>query len=173
MARDLVTGELKWQWFYEWSPVRAFPVVTGDMVIAGFSDGMMRFFDKDNGQLMKELNVGAGMLVGPSVGKDSNGDTKIFAVIGTAWGPGQFVFDRSSTSGTLVERAAAQVRTTTSTVTATTTTVQTTTTATTSVVSVTEEVTEEVGLSSTITYAAIAVAVIAVIAAAVLATRKT
>jgi hypothetical protein len=214
VSRDLVTGEVNWTNFFPWSNVRAFPTVTGSMVIAPHPDGILRFYDEDNGELLREMNLGGPMIIGSTIGMDSAGDAKIFVNLGnpTFGGPG---FDvGSNIPGTVVaiglnERAAAQVRTTTVTTTATTTTTTTTriTTATTTTVTtattqtvtttarvtttstlaaqtetvtsqaaaqtVTAEVTEEVGLSSTITYAAIAVAVIAVIAAAVLTTRKT
>jgi hypothetical protein len=65
----------------------------------------------------------------------------------------------TTSATTVTSTLAAQTITQTSTAEAQTTTV-------------TSEVTEEVGLSSTITYAAVAVAVIAIIGAAVLYTRK-
>ncbi len=221
VARDLVTGDVKWTNFFPWSNVRAFPTITGGVLIVPLPDGVMRFYDEDDGELLREMNLGGPMIIGSSVGQDSNGDSKIFVLLGmpTFGGPG---FDVGpNIPGTLVgiglnERAAAEVRTTTVTTTTTTTTRLTTTTTTTTTrttattttvttattrtvtstsattvtttlapqtvtttqqapaqtVTTTQEVTEEVGLPATGTYAAVAVAVIAIIAAAVLVTRK-
>jgi hypothetical protein len=90
----------------------------------------------------------------------------------------------TTTSATTITQTSVSTTTATSTTTMTTTsattvtstlaaqTITQTSTAEAQTTTVTSEVTEEVGLSSTITYAAVAVAVIAIIGAAVLYTRK-
>jgi outer membrane protein assembly factor BamB len=90
----------------------------------------------------------------------------------------------TTTSATTITQTSISTTTATSTTTMTTTsattvtstlaaqTITQTSTAEAQTTTVTSEVTEEVGLSSTITYAAVAVAVIAIIGAAVLYTRK-
>ncbi len=214
VARDIATGKVKWVWFFPYSHQRAAPVVTGGMVFSGFTDGTMKFLDEGTGKVLNEIIVGAPVVVQPTIGKDSQGNSKIFVIVGATRLAGAANFGlggQNEVPGTLVAlglstkttTAATSTITTTSTTTsvstttstttsATTTTVTTTsattrtvtstsaTTATTTVVStqpartttVTSQVTESVGLPSEVTYAAVAVAIIAIIAAAVLTTRK-
>jgi outer membrane protein assembly factor BamB len=195
VARDVATGEVKWTWYYDVGFVRAHIVVTPELVFTGFPDGFARFLDKDTGEVLREMNLGASQLIGYTTGQDSAGDQKIFTISGIGTTAFEGIFP--SLPGTLIaiglsERAAEEVRTTT--VTSTTATTLTTTTATTSIVTsattstvtssttstvtsattstVTSEITEETGLPAEITYAAVAVAVIAIIAAVVLMMRR-
>ncbi len=197
VARDIKTGEVKWTWFYAHDLQRSHMVITPELLFTGFTDGYVRFFDKDTGELLRELNLGSDLMVGLTTGQDVDGNQMIFTMGGvgrslfTPFNPGFLV------ALGLSERAAGEVRTTTvtttsisrTTVTTTSATTRTVTSATTSTVTssvtstivstasaitttVTSEVTEEVGLPAEITYAAVAVAVIAIIAAAVLMMRK-
>jgi outer membrane protein assembly factor BamB len=189
-ARDLATGNIKWTWFYPFSSQRAHMLITGDMVVTGFTDGRIRFFDKDTGQLLREMNVGAPVVTGLTAGKDANGDSKIFVISGMTsfvglygYGPNapripgtvisiglsesQKTITTTSTTRTTITTTSATTSTVTSTAQASTTTVTSESTTT-----VTTEITEETGLPAEITYAAVAVAVIAIIAAAFLIMRK-
>ena len=140
-------------------------VVTSDILFSGFTDGSMKFFDKDKGTLLSTINVGSPVAVGPTIGKDNDGNSKIFVIAGLtsipqAFGQG-YGPSGPTTPGTLLSlglntKAAAAV-TSTQTQTSTTTVVS--------------SVTESIGLPSVITYAAIGIAVIA-IAAAYLMMRK-
>ncbi len=171
VARDAATGKVKWTWFWPVDAQRSHMVVTPDLVLTGFTDGYMRFFDKSSGKLLYEMNIGSDDHVGVTTGQDSAGKQKLFTILGA--GPSATSI-APTTTGTLVavglsDRAAAAAQTTTVTTTATTaTTVVSTQPATT----VTSQVTETVGLPAEVTYAAVAVAVIAMIAAAVLTMRK-
>jgi len=191
VARNLETGAVEWTWYYDTSQQRAAMVVSGDMVFTGFPDGMMRFLDKDNGNLLHEMNLGAAIVTQPTIGADSNGNSKIFVVAGVT-GISAYIGGISGPEvpGTLIaiglsESAQGEITrtvtttaittsSTTSTVTsATTSTVTSATTSTvTSATTVTSEITEETGLPAEITYAAVAVAVIAIVAAAFLMMRK-
>ncbi len=208
VARDLATGDVKWTWFYAIGQQRAAMVVSSDLVFTGFTDGFMRFIDKNTGALLHEMNLGSTVTVGVTTGQDSDGNQKIFAIVGASGAvPGTLVVvglsDRAaaevktttvtttttsrttltSTTTTSITTTATTTQTVTSTTTrvSTTTATSTTTLATTSTVvstaapsttTVTSEITETTGLPATVTYAAVAVAVIAIIGAAVLATRK-
>jgi outer membrane protein assembly factor BamB len=185
VARSIETGEVEWTWYYDVSQQRAAMIVSGDMVFTGFPDGMMRFLNKDNGNLIHEMNLGAAIVTQPTVGADSAGNSKIFVIAGVT-GISAYIggVTGPAVPGTLIALGlsdAAQVEvTTTVTTTATTTsaTTSTVTSATTSTVTssttstVTSEVIEETGLPAEITYAAVAVAVIAIVAAAFLMMRK-
>lgn len=172
VARDLATGKVKWTYFYPLSLQRAAMVVSGGMVFTGFTDGQMRFFNKDNGTLLNTVNVGAPVLVEPTIGKDNAGNSKIFAVIGETTisagpmynNPGPIVPGTLIALGLSDKAAVAQ--------TSTVTTTQATTVTSTSATTVTSQVIQTTGLPSEVTYAAVAVAVIAILAAAVLVTRK-
>ena len=185
VARNLATGQEVWTWYYNATWIRSHIVTSADLVWSGFNDGYMRFLDAGTGEVLREINLGANLgQIGTTTGQDEDGHQKIFALLITGSSFGQ------SNSGTLIalgleDRAQAQVVTTTvvstsrTTITSTsvstsvsTSTATLTSTADASTTTVTSEVTEEVGLSSTITYAAVAVAVIAIIGAAVLYTRK-
>ncbi len=165
VARDIATGEVKWTYFDSYSHQRAALVITGGLAFTAFTDGFMRFFDKDTGELLNTMNLGSSMVVQPTIGKDSTGDSKIFVVVGATRLAGAANFGlggQSTVPGTLIalglnEKAAAQAKTTTVTTTAINT--------------VTEEGSSE-GLSPTITYAAVAVAIIAIIAVALIYTKK-
>ncbi len=193
VARDLTTGKVKWTWFYGYSSQRAHMVVTGSMVYSGFTDGKLRFFDKDTGKLLHELGVGSPLAIGPTIGKDSEGNSKIFVVAGPTAGlfaNAQYGMGGLGTApGTIIavglsDRAAAEVKTTTvTTTTATTSTVTTTqapqtvtstsaTTVTTTAPGQTITTTSTAESIGPITYAAVGVAVIALAAAAVLVMRK-
>jgi hypothetical protein len=138
-ARDFNTGEIKWTFFNPYSHQRSAPVVSGGMVFAGTTDGFIRFFDKDNGDLLNEISVGSAIVVQPTVGQDNDGNTKVFAIIGATRLAGAANFGLgglSSVPGTLValglsDKAAAEAVTTT--VTSTSRTTQTLTSTTTSV----------------------------------------
>jgi len=173
VARDLTTGDIKWTFYHDYSQSRAAITLTGGMAFTGFTNGDLQFLSSDTGELLHTMNMGAALTVQPTIGKDSSGDSKIFTIVGATARAGQPPFGMAGLTkvpGTLVaiglSDAAEQAQT------VTTTSVSTVSSTNTVSVSVTESVTEEVGLSSTITYAAIAVAVIAVIGAAVLITRK-
>ena len=190
VARDATTGAVKWTWYYDPSQIRSHMAITKELVVFGLKEGSLMFMDKENGNILKEMTIGSDMKVGITTGQDSNGDQKYFTVVGL--GTGSNI--TPSNSGTLIavglsERAQAvltvtqtQTSRTTVTQTSTSTSVSTqtqtststsvSTSVSTSATTITiagEEV--EVG-STTITYAAVVVAVIAVIAAAVLYTRK-
>jgi len=176
IARDPITGTIKWSYYYDFSIQRSAMVVSDSLLWAGFTDGMIRFFDKETGELLRELNVGSSMRIGTTTGQDSDGNQKIFVVTGE--GATAFNAIIPATPGAVIaiglnERAAQAVTVTSTsktTVTSTTTSVSTSISSTTA--TVTSSVTEEVGMSSTITYAAIAVAVIAIIAVALIYTKK-
>ncbi|MCL5318247.1 MAG: PQQ-binding-like beta-propeller repeat protein [Thaumarchaeota archaeon] len=187
VARDLATGKVKWTWFYQLSNQRAAMVVSGGTVFTGFTDGQMRFLDKDTGKELGKLSLGSPVLVQPTIGQDTDGNSKIFAVVGStslASGP-QYGNPGPTIPGTLVaiglSDKAAQIVTSTSTTTATTTAISSTT-ATTTVTSsapaqtittsITQTQTETSGLPSEVTYAAVGIAVIAIAGAAFLAMRK-
>ena len=167
VARNVASGEVLWHWFFEYNLQRSAMIVTPDLLYVGFIDGFIRFFDTTSGEILHELNVGSDIKVGMTTGQDSNGDQKIFAVLGVGGSLGAI---GPTTPGTLISVGLSERAEQAITVTSTSTSVSTSTIATTNTVSVTSEV--EVGISSTVTYAAIAVAVIAVIAAAVLTQRK-
>ncbi|MBI2938548.1 MAG: PQQ-binding-like beta-propeller repeat protein [Thaumarchaeota archaeon] len=184
MARDASTGKIKWTYFYG-DQQRAAMVTTPDLLIVGFSDGHMRVLDQGTGKVLNDVNVGSDMHVGLTTGQDAAGNQLIFTILGA--GPGQTSI-RPVTSGTVVaiglSKAASQTTqvstvTTTQVSTQSTTVVSTaTTTATTTApgstqtTTVVQTQTETSGLPAEVTYAAIGVAVIALIAAAVLVMRK-
>jgi len=168
IARDVATGNIKWSWFYPFSAQRAAMVVTSDIIFSGFTDGSMKFFDKDKGTLLSTVNVGSPVAVGPTIGKDSDGNSKIFLIagltsipqaFGAGYGPSGPVVPGTLLALGLNQKAAAAV-------TSTSTTTQTSTT------TVVSSVTESTGLPSEVTYAAIGIAIIAIIAAAYLTMRK-
>ncbi|HKZ40662.1 MAG TPA: hypothetical protein VJ044_06845, partial [Candidatus Hodarchaeales archaeon] len=174
VARDLVTGQVKWTYFYKETNVRGFPIVTGNMVVMGHPDGNLRFVDESTGKLLRTFNLGASMGIGLTAGKDSDGNTKIFVLVGTAGASG---ISPTLSSGTLVALGLSETspKTVTNTVSATTTVTTATTntvTAIPSTTTVTSQVTETVGLPVEITYGAVGVAVVAIVAAAILLTRK-
>ncbi len=176
VARDVVTGNVKWRWYYNTGFVRSSMVVTPELVFTGFPDGMTRLFDAETGELLREINLGSAQLVGFTTGQDAKGDQKIFTVVGIGSTSIAGIFP--GMPGTVVALGLKEGGAGTMTVTTTSRTTVTTTSATTSTVTsattttVTSEVTEEVGLPAEYTYAAVAIAVIAIIAAAVLIMRK-
>ncbi|MFC1754390.1 PQQ-binding-like beta-propeller repeat protein [Thermoproteota archaeon] len=182
MARDVTTGEIKWSYYYDLSMQRAHMVVSDSLLWTGFPDGMLRFFNKDTGELLREMNMGSALQVGTTTAQDSDGNQKLFILTGE--GSSAINGIMPATPGTVIaiglsERAqSASIMTVTSTATSTssTTVTATSTSISTSISSttatITSSVTEEVGMSSTITYAAVAVAVIAIIGAALLYTKK-
>jgi len=212
VARDAATGNVKWTWFYKFSTQRSHLVVTSDMLLTGFTDGYMRFFDKSSGKLLREMNVGTHMVNGFSTGQDSDGKQKLFGVIGVGDATSSRVYPSPTAGGAVIalglsENPAGAAQQTTTTVTttsattittattstvtttsattvtsATTNTVTTTKAATTTVTTsapaqtitsqITQTQTETSGLPAEVTYAAVGVAVIALIAAAVLVMRK-
>ncbi|MBI2936901.1 MAG: PQQ-binding-like beta-propeller repeat protein [Thaumarchaeota archaeon] len=186
VARDIVTGKVKWTWFYGYSAQRSAMAVSGDMVFSGFTDGYLRFFDINSGKLLKELPLGAPVTIGVTIGKDSSGDSKIFAMSGSSAliAPAYYKV-ADMVPGTLVaiglsdKATTGQTTTVTTTQSTTLTTTSSTTVATTvttsapaQTVTATQSVTQTTGLPSEVTYAAVGVAVIALIAAAVLVMRK-
>ncbi|MCL5317503.1 MAG: hypothetical protein M1503_04465 [Thaumarchaeota archaeon] len=216
VARDAATGKVKWTWFYDVAQQRSHMLVTPTLLFTGFVDGYMRFFDKNSGKLIHEMNLGSDLKIGVTTGQDSKGKQMIFTIVGSGASaivpsmPGTVIgiglSDRVSGGSpggaqqTTTVTTTAAATTITSTATTTSTSVSTsittsattvTTTSATTVVStasaktvtstatepaqtqtVTQSVTETTGLQPEITYAAIGIAVIAVIAAGVLATRR-
>ncbi|MCL4436499.1 MAG: hypothetical protein M1503_03705 [Thaumarchaeota archaeon] len=224
VARDLSTGKVVWSWFYKYSQQRAAMAVSGGMVFTGFTDNYLRFFDKDTGKLLHEMAIGAPTVVGVTIGKDADQNSKIFIIAGKTGIFGAGMAGQASVPGTLIaiglsDKSAGAVQTTTVTTTAAATTITSTATTTTTSIStsvstsittsattqtvtttsattatttlapqtqtttvtssapaqtttVVSSVTQTTGLPSEVTYAAIGVAVVALIAAAVLAMRK-
>ncbi|MCL4436672.1 MAG: PQQ-binding-like beta-propeller repeat protein [Thaumarchaeota archaeon] len=171
--RDVATGKINWSYFHGTSAQRAALVVTGGMIFTGFTDGLVRFLDKDTGKLLNTVNVGTGVVVAPTIGADSDGNSKIFIIAGstTIVGPyaaGQFGNIGPMVPGTLVALGLADKPAAGSTSVVTTATTSTVTSTSTAVSTV--EVTS--GLPSEVTYAAIGVAVIAIVGAAFLVMRK-
>ncbi len=174
VARDAATGNVKWRYYYPTSWIRSHITVTPELVFTGFNDGMIRFLDKSTGALVHEMNLGSPQVVGWTTGVDSSGDQKIFTIIGISIGTATVI--SPAMSGTVValglsERAAEAVTTTVTTI-STTSTTRTVTSTSASTTTVTSEVTETTGLPAEYTYAAVAVAVIAIIAAAFLFMRR-
>ncbi|MCL4436255.1 MAG: hypothetical protein M1387_06040 [Thaumarchaeota archaeon] len=172
IARDVATGKIKWSWFYKTSAQRAAIVVTGGMVFSGFTDGTVKFLDKDKGTLLNTVNVGSGVVVAPTIGADSDGNQKIFLIAGSTSIVGAFAGPGFNNLGAMVPGTLVAVglseKSTGGAVTQPTTSTTTTTTTTTSIRTV--EVSS--GLPAEVTYAAVGVAVIAIIGAAVLVMRK-
>jgi len=159
VARDLATGKIKWA-----TPplntggqlIRGHMLITGGMVVSPQPDGFLRFYDEENGKLLREMNLGSMLVTGVTTGQDADGKQKIFGIIGQT---SQLTYYSSTIPGTvfaigLSERPAAAVRTTTVTTTLVT------------------KVTETVGLPAEVTYAAVTIAVIAIIAAAIVVARR-
>ena len=173
IARDAATGKINWTYFYKTSAQRSALVVSGGMVFTGFTDGTVKFLDKDKGTLLNTINLGTAVVVAPTVGADADGNQKIFLIAGStsivgAYGGAGFNSIGPEVPGTLVaigldDKAAA----------ASTSTVTTATTSTvTSISTAVSTVEVSSGLPAEVTYAAIGVAVIAIAAAAVLVMRK-
>ncbi|MBI2936780.1 MAG: PQQ-binding-like beta-propeller repeat protein [Thaumarchaeota archaeon] len=154
VARDAATGKVKWTYFYPYGMQRSAMVATPEMVFTGFTDGYMRFFDKVNGKMLREVNLGSEITVSVTTGQDSAGDQKIFAMLGTRV---------NNVPGSLVALGLTE-KTISTTVKTTTTT--TTVTVTTGSANQAETVPAEIA------YASVAVAVIAVIAAVILVARR-
>jgi len=189
VARDMATGKVKWTYFTQYSHQRAANVVSGGMVFSGFTDGYLRFLDKDTGKLLHSISLGSPVVVQPTIGKDKNGNAKIFTIFGATRLAGNAEFGLAGTievPGTLIALGLSdkapiiQTSTVTTTSTATTTATSTTTsisTSATTVVSIqqttiTSVSTESVGLPAEVTYGAVGIALVAIVAAAVMMTRK-
>jgi outer membrane protein assembly factor BamB len=210
VARDAATGNVIWTYYYPFSQQRSAMVITPDMVFAGFTDGYMRFFDKTDGTLLREMNLGSNLQIQFTTGQDSKGNQKIFGLLGVSSTfapstPGTLVAiglspqaATNATSTTTVTTTSVTTSVSTTTAAATTTTITmppTTTTITTTLPggqtitttstipgeTITSTITGGVttitssqagGLPVEVTYAAIAIAIIAIIAAAVLAMRR-
>ncbi len=183
VARDAATGKVKWTYFYKAGQQRSHLVVTPDLVFSAFTDGFLRFLDKDTGKELYKINLASDLRIGVTTGQDSDGNQEIFTVAGitSSWGsknPG-FVIALG-----LSDRASAEARTTVATTTtqstiSTTTsanarTSTSTTTITTSTAAQTAATTAwpAVFLPPMVTYGAIAVAVTAVTMIIALVLRK-
>ncbi|MCL5317565.1 MAG: hypothetical protein M1503_04775, partial [Thaumarchaeota archaeon] len=156
---------------YKTSAQRSALVVTSDLLFSGFTDGQMKFLDKSTGKLLSTVNLGAPIAIAPTTGQDSDGKQKIFVIAGITTLPQAFGQAYGATGaiqpGVLVALGLSDKATTGGSVTTVTTaTTQTITT------SITNQVTQTSETIGPITYGAIAVAVIAIIAAAVLVMRK-
>ena len=175
VARDVATGKVNWTWFYPTSQQRAHMVVSQDLLFSGFTDGYLRFFDKSTGAKLREMNLGSDIKVGPTIGHDSDGNSMIFVMVGVG---GYVAGIMPVLPGTVVgiglsEVASGEVRTITQTTTVATTKTQTSTITSTSPPSTTTVISEVlVGMPTEITYVAVAIGIIAVIAASLLVTRK-
>ena len=129
VARDIATGNVKWRYFYPIAQQRSHMVVTPELLFTGFTDGYMRFFDKNTGTVLNEINLGSDMRVGVTTGQDSDGKQLIFTIVGT--GASAIT---PATPGTVValglsaQAPGATVTTATTTVTTTTTSVSVSTT---------------------------------------------
>ncbi len=155
VARDMATGKVKWTWFYSYSHQRAAPIVSGGTVIAGFTDGKLRFFNKDTGSLISEKDLGAAIVTQPTIGKDTSGTSKIFVTLGmTSFvGPlgGQLYGGGAQVPGTLIALGLSDSAASKATTTVTTTSATTVTTATTSTVTTTSATTVTSATTQTLT----------------------
>ena len=182
VARDAATGKVKWTYFYKAGQQRSHLVITPNLVFSAFTDGFLRFLDKDTGKELYKINLASDLRIGVTTGQDSDGNQGIFTVAGitSSWGsknPGVVI------AVGLSDRAAAESRTTVATTTQSTTSTTTSTNARTSTTKATITTATAaqtaattawpaVSLPSMITYGAMAVAVTAVTMIVVLVLRK-
>ncbi len=152
VAKDANTGKTKWTWYYNAGQQRSHMIVTPGLMITGFTDGYIRALDSDNGKVLFEKNLGAAITVGPTMGKDTDGNTLIFVDVGTRLSntPGSVVaLGLSAKAAKVATVTTTSVSTTTATTTSTTT--ATTTSATTSTVTTTSATTSTVTTTSATT----------------------
>jgi alcohol dehydrogenase (cytochrome c) len=184
VARDAATGKVKWTYFYKAGQQRSHLVVTPDLVFSAFTDGFLRFLDKNTGKELYKMNLASDLRIGVTTGQDSDGNQELFTVAGitSSWGsknPGVVI------AIGLSDKAAAEVRTTVDTTTQhttfTTTTSVTTRAASTSAALTTNTVPAQTAATSVnptiilpleIIYTSIAVAVTAFIMVLILVMRK-
>lgn len=158
IARDAVTGNVKWTWFYGYSMPRSPITVSGGMVWVGTLDGILRFFDEKTGRTLREMNLGGPMVVTTSIGANSKGESMLFTIVGSGSGT-LSSFPRGASQvqvvpGTLVGiglRDAPKSTTMTVTTTATTTSITTATTTATSSTTATTTVTTTSAVTTTAT----------------------
>lgn len=81
-AYDVDTGRLIWEYFMDGVGFRGGTMVSGGIVWFAAVDGWSRGLDADTGEVLYEANMGTSSAVQPTVAADSNGDMKLFRVIG-------------------------------------------------------------------------------------------
>ncbi len=182
VARDAATGKVVWTYFYKAGQQRSHLVVTPDLIFTAFTDGFLRFLEKDTGKELYKINLASDLRIGVTTGQDSDGNQEIFTVAGitSSWGsknPGVVI------AVGLADRAAAEVRTTVTTTTQNTT--STTTSSNTKTITSSTSITTNIPVQTTatsagptikmpyeVTLAAAAVAITAAIMAVITALRK-
>jgi hypothetical protein len=112
-SRDLATGEVKWTHFYDLYLQRSAMTILPDMVFTGFSDGYLRFFDKNTGDVLRELNLGSYLQIEFTTGQTTKGDQMIYGILAQGERAHQLTAPGTVVGIGLSEKAAADVKTTT------------------------------------------------------------
>ncbi len=151
VARDAATGKVKWTWLYKFSTQRSHLVITSDLVLAGFTDGYMRFFDKEKGTLLREMNLGSHMVNGFTTGQDADGKQKLFGVIGVGDATAARLYPSPTAGGVVIALGLSEAAASTATTTVTTTSATTSTVTTTSATTITSATTQTLTTTSATT----------------------
>lgn len=86
IAWDVDTGEELWSYFIDGRGFRGGVMVSGGVVWFSAVDGHATGLDADTGEVIYRHNTGTSSVIQPTIGADSDGNMKIFRVIGGAWG---------------------------------------------------------------------------------------
>ena len=81
-ALDATTGRVKWSYFIPDVGFRGGLVATGGMVLAPAFNGNLYALDAENGNLLWTKYLGNPLAVAPSMGADASGKIKIFVLFG-------------------------------------------------------------------------------------------
>ena len=82
VAFDIDTGEEKWRYFIDNMGFRGGVIVSGGVVWFSAVDGWAVGLDADTGEVLYRHNTGTSMASPPTIGADSDGNMKIFRVLG-------------------------------------------------------------------------------------------
>ncbi len=83
-AVDAATGKPKWNFFIEGSGYRGGLTVSGGVVYAGVPDGNMYALDAETGKVIFQKFFGSRLNIPPTIGATADGKIRIFQVIGGA-----------------------------------------------------------------------------------------
>ena len=82
IALDAITGKVKWSYFIDGVAYRGGIISSGDLVFVPAADGYLYIIDGLSGEYLHKIFLNTPLVVQPTIGQTSNGDTYLYIING-------------------------------------------------------------------------------------------
>ncbi len=106
---DAESGDVRWSYFIDGVAFRGGVVSSGGVVYAPAADGFLYMLDADNGELLHRISFGSALVIQPTIGKTSNGESRLFIMTGGRGRPEVGGLPQTPTPGALLSYGLAEI----------------------------------------------------------------